>query len=382
MLIINLAPVDQSGRTLMLAEKCAKEGERVTLVCYRGVRKPEMLSQRIDTVFVKNIRTQGRVLGFRAWLLFLKFFYLSAKCTQMVVKEYLQRRKERSDAAEIEMRRVGVFGGKDALEKSEAGWQKGLSVMFVVPPTPTVVFPMAVAKILGMRVVLDWHRPTEGLIRHLNLALAKFSENVTVTFEMQKYFENRSVSRVRVVKDVDLANLAVSEKPRAKIDRKALFQQLQKKYPEYQERLASVDPERRIAVCSTSFSKEEKIEELLEAAANIGAKATLILTTKTAIEVPRTSLNIVQVFLDYKDYTSILRAADFGISTHRCYYDFPLKIVDYLKNGLPVIAHASTPHNILPAGAPVERYADKQELQRLLERYYTGEEVCQIGQVS
>ncbi|EZG78877.1 putative glycosyltransferase, partial [Gregarina niphandrodes] len=110
-----------------------------------------------------------------------------------------------------------------------------------------------------------------------------------------------------------------------------------------------------IVVCSTSYTPDESIDWVVEAsseAAEAGRRVLLVITGKGAGRGPieqlssrLTTLNpylsVAQLFVDYADYHSVLRAADLGVSSHRSSsgLDLPMKVVDMFTAGIPVLSY-------------------------------------------
>lgn len=354
MLIINAAPIDQSGRTLSLAKHLAQQNMPITLAVYVGLRKPEPMHQNINCVFLREIATDSRIWLFRWALLAVKMVYLSLMGAWLVWQEYYKLQQCSK-----------VFQDTYLFHHLRTP-----AVICVVPPTPTVVLPLLCARALGMGVAVDWHRIVPGVLETFNLLLAQWVVNIAVTQSMEEYFRSRGIDQVRTVTDLFL--MEIMGKPRrAKSDRESFFAYLEKKYPSYRDRLRGLDLRKRIGVCSTSCSEEEDMPGLFQALNACTVSGTLILTTKKPLAHPHRCLQIVQLFLDYEDYLQLLQIADFGISTHQCHYDFPMKIVDYIQSSLPVIAHGSTLHTCpAPYAKHLKTYAHFAELGGLLQEEY------------
>ncbi|KAI5181477.1 hypothetical protein NEOKW01_1658 [Nematocida sp. AWRm80] len=250
-------------------------------------------------------------------------------------------------------------------------------VLFVAPPTPTILFPMLLAKVLGMKVVIDWHRIEANKPSLFEQLLSKLADcNTVVVSEMERLFKENKIERTVLLTDIQLtrqasAQMGIDEEIP---ERAEYFKYLREKYPEYKERLSNLNLADKIGVCSTSYSKEENVDELLKALDHISPSTTgiLFITTKTPISYTHPRIRIVQVFLDYPDYIQLLQVSDFGISTHQCNYDFPLKIVDYLNCHLKVLSHPSTPvlsDSLLESS--ITRYTDKNSLLIELNRLYS-----------
>ncbi|OAG29728.1 beta-1,4-mannosyltransferase [Nematocida displodere] len=362
MLIVNPAPIDQSGRSVRLAKHYTRLGHRVTVLTYQGERRVGSLGSTIQCVYMKNVSTKSSFLPWRGVLLVWKLAYI-VWCTVCHISREWAREK--------------VFG-KPPL--SSMMRRAPISVLFVAPPSVTVIFPALVASMLKMEVCIDWHRVSTKTMQRLELWMARRWHNFAVTLQMGEYFRKHGVRQFTVLSDFQLLEAVKEKLPvlKPKTERDVFFLQLACKYPQYKERLQSINPKSKIGVCSTSFSKEEKVAEFLADLGQMGGfgGGTLFITTKEDVVYAHPSLKVVRVFLDYEDYLSLLQVSDFGISTHRCHYDFPLKVIDYLQCGLPVIAHSSTPSPGLVLGmvlSPIHRYMDTPTLENLLKRMYLGE---------
>ncbi|KAI5191243.1 beta-1,4-mannosyltransferase [Nematocida sp. AWRm77] len=355
MLIINAAPIDQSGRTLSLAKHLAQQNIAVTIAAYKGTRKPEKMHPNIKCVFIKQISTESSWIFLRWFWLGVKMAYLSLVSVWLILKEH-----HWSQSALKECKEVYLLHHLDSP-----------SVICVAPPSPTIVLPLVYARVLGMRVAVDWHRVASGVMETFNLIVARYVANITVTQSMEKYFRARGITNIRTVSDLYLMEILEKRVAGSKPQRAEFFAYLEKKYPEYTLKIRGMNLADRIGVCSTSYSEEEDMEGLLRAVDACSVSGTLIITTKKPVVHAHLCISVVQMFLDYEDYLKLLQMADFGISTHMCSYDFPMKIVDYIRCGLPVIAHEST---LYTCPAPYTEYLKLYkyfiDLGELLQKQY------------
>ncbi|KAH9386468.1 uncharacterized protein NEMAJ01_1364 [Nematocida major] len=362
MLVINLAPIDQSGRSLAIAHYLKKEKNSVMLVSYAGTRKhgAQEKQSRLSIFYIRNIVTKGKGFPARQATLVAKMLYIV-----FMSIFYLFRYK------------YDLY--KNGLKRHCAGckfYSRGGAVIFVVPPTITVILPVIVAKLLRIRVIIDWHRIAEGFMEIMDRCIASMVENITVTQAMQEYFMQHRIKKPFLLTDMKLRKITKKKRQERKhsLNRVAFLHYLSTKYKEYGDKLGSIKSFQKIGVCSTSCSKEENIKELLKEikSLEIPQGGVLFITTKEKINCKAGNLQVIQVFLDYQDYLGLLEIADFGISTHVCRFDFPLKIVDYLESKLLVLAHVSTPDIAGPfQKSRIVRYTDRLALREQLTRLYT-----------
>ncbi|KAI5189657.1 beta-1,4-mannosyltransferase [Nematocida minor] len=363
MLVINLAPIDQSGRSLSIAQYLKKNKHIVQLISYKGSRNHTLSTSqsRMSISYIKNIKTQNKPFLCRPVLLFIKLVYITTMSILYLVRYKLSLHANDEEKCST----LCKF------------YSKGGTVIFVVPPTTTVLLPMLLAKLLRIRVIIDWHRINTGFMEIFDRHLASTVDNITVTQEMQKYFMSFGIKKPFLLSDMKLRKI-LSKKAmgtKRKLSRKQFIDYLSSKYAEYKDRLANIPKFQQIGICSTSFSDEEKIHQLLEDLKdlNIPQGGVLFITTKQEIVCQHENLQIIQVFLDYEDYQSLLEIADFGISTHQCRLDFPLKIVDYLEKGLTVLAHNSTPNlKSKQKNEKIIRYKNNKNLTQYLQKIYAN----------
>lgn len=354
MLIVNAAPIDQSARTIALCRYFGKYTDSVTLLSYPGVRSHPDLPPNARVRYLAEVKTKTRVLCARWVLLWAKLVYLSLAISWALLQEFLAKKA-----------RHGRRGRHVCPTEKYRD-----AVLFVVPPVPVFLWPCIVAKILGLSLMVDWHRLGAGPLRRLEELLARRAYNVCVTGDMAAYWRGKGVQSCFVLPDTELSR--TSGAPARALGRKEALARLMERYPEYRAALAGADPDGTFLVCSTSFSEEENVDELLEVVASLpdSVGATLFVTTKHRLSPPSGGVPVVRAFLDHADYLLLLSVCDFGISTHRCYFDFPLKIVDYLSQGLRVIAHSSTPSlqslDKAAPEAPMALYSSKEELRDIL----------------
>ncbi|KAI5137068.1 beta-1,4-mannosyltransferase [Nematocida ausubeli] len=361
MLVINLAPIDQSGRSLAIAQYLKKNSHSVTLVSYKGARDYSgRVEDKLNISYIRNIPTRNKPILVRQILILIKFVYISIMSMVHLYKYRLN---------------LHTHGLKECLTNCKF-YNKGGTVIFVVPPTLTVIFPLIFSKILGIRVIIDWHRISVGFMEIFDRQIARCAENITVTYDMQRYFISHRIKKPFLLTDIRLRK-ALTKKEETKdrkVCKKKFFAYLSEKYTEYKEKLDSIKIGQQIGICSTSCSQEENIEGFLEElnTLNIPQGGVLFITTKEKIECKNKTLQVIQVFLDYNDYLDLLAVADFGISTHVCRLDFPLKIVDYMDSGLKVLAHSSTPSiGNKKDHSRIIRYTNNMNMRRCLARLFS-----------
>lgn len=319
MIIVNAAPIDQSGRTVLLSAYYTEKGRKVILLSYKGCRDIGPIKQNIQVKYLNYIDTKSKSGIWKVVALGAKFIYLNVAVLLYIIWGLLSTRRK-----------------------------KAACVMFVVPPIYTFIVPILVLRMLRKRVIIDWHRVEEKRFTSGMRAFAGAAENIGVTEAMCRFLRERKVKNVKLKTDIYLSKKMQKYQGILNIKRmtrEEVFTVLMEKYSEYRKNLIEVDQKAAIGVCSTSFSAEENVEEMLHGIQEINnVSGTLILTTKKEINYNHPSIKIIRMFLDYPDYLLLLSVVDFGISTHQCSYDYPLKIVDYVKHSIPVIAHSSTPY--------------------------------------
>lgn len=332
MLVINTAPIDQSGRTVKLCEYYQKRTKNVTLITYRGLRKIQ-IDKDIKVYYILNIDTAPlaqapRVL--RPVLLLLarmvKFVYLNMIISLIIVAQSLTQKEIGRRGRHLKV----CFRAKERKK-----------VLFVLPPALAIVFPVLTLLVFARSFSADWHRLSSS---YAELAVARLAaENICVSKEMCDYLTVHG-AKTLLLPDASLFPYA-EVTPCTKDEALAI---INSRYEEY-----SVDVPTDVPyfVCSTSYSREEDIPSLLRAAKNIsrrhrgpGIAGVLFITTKHSFAPPHSPLfPVIPLYLDSCDYFSLLSACDYGISTHQCLMDYPLKIIDYKNSNLKVIAHHSTP---------------------------------------
>lgn len=363
MLIVNAAPVDQSGRTLRLAKYFTARETQVVLLTYRGLWGLGAEPEGIRCVYIREIPTA--FWGIRWALLLIKLLYLSLAVSLQLIRYRIERYVENGYSASVD---------------PEYTYSTNCCVLFVAPPLATAVLPSVLARILGMDVLVDWHRVDGGSVLEKAAVWAVGSAwCFAVTGSMKKYLVRKYGLEVLTLRDVDLA-LYLKDAPRffggRNPGRKRIFAYLQKRYPEFSEDFKRISMDACIAVCSTSCSAEENIPGLLRILQDLEVPSggTFLFTTKKRIRCKTRGLVVARFFLSPEDYFLLLHACDLGISTHLCHHDFPLKVVDYVQCGLPVIAHCSTPE-IEQSKIPnsITRYKTDEQLGKLITQFYNRE---------
>ncbi|KAI5184774.1 beta-1,4-mannosyltransferase [Nematocida homosporus] len=336
MILVNAAPEDQSGRSFALANYFSKNTHLVLLLTYPGLRQPDTISKNIIKKYLWHINTDSQFIILTRIKQLLKFIYLNIVTTYYLLWYFIT--------------------------SSNTHPIPSPTILFVVPPLPTILLPFICAYLLGIQPTIDWHRVTPTTFNSFpGSFLTRYAANIAVTTDMAKLMKARHL-RATTITDADLFSYVDTDSPLPQPSSdSAFFQYLAAKYPEY--RSAFQNPSRPIAICSTSNSPEEDISSLLQTLSSIPVKGTLFFTTKSPISLTHLTLNVHSVFLDHADYLLLLTHANFGISTHACSYDYPLKIIDYLRARLPVIAHSSTPAIHSPSiEATITRYTTLAQL--------------------
>lgn len=236
------------------------------------------------------------------------------------------------------------------------------------PSIPTLGVAWLVCRVRGSKLVVDWHNFGFSIlamsVRNKQIvSLAKWFErffgrladvHFCVSRAMQKELEAHwGLSKVHVLHDCPPEFFG----PATPAQRKALFQR------DPLHSLVSardVTPETLVAVTATSFTKDEKLDMLLDAVEALdrmlaaqdesGRRALFVVTGKgdgraafeeraSRLMLKRTSV-VVTYFDRFADYALMLGSADLGLSFHASSsgFDLPMKIVDMYGCGLPVLS--------------------------------------------
>lgn len=210
------------------------------------------------------------------------------------------------------------------------------------PAFPAVPLTLVLGRLRGSRVVIDWHNLTSAMaaLRTRSaslLAVVRRAEEVAgrsadaalaVTEDLRDHLRARGVKNVEVFRDFAWSPAAAV--PR--IGRGPLT-----------------------VVTATSWSGDEQLEWLLDAAAkadaqlDVNSRISIVITgdgpRRQAFDSRRASMTlqnieILTTWLDSTVYRSTLAQADCGISLHRSAsgLDFPMKIADMRGASLPVLA--------------------------------------------
>lgn len=230
------------------------------------------------------------------------------------------------------------------------------------PAVPTLLIALVAARLLGARLVVDWHNLGWAVLalgvgaRHPVVAAARWYEGVlgrradahlcvseALRAELAARFH---IGRVAVLRDRPAARFAPLPGAARQATRRRLLDTLN---------LAGRAP--AIVVSPTSWTRDEDLDLLLEAVACCEALVAdrpfpdlLVLLTgrgarrahfeARAASLPGRKLHVRTLWLEPDDYPRVLAAADLGLCLHRSAsgLDLPMKIADLLGAGLPVCA--------------------------------------------
>ncbi|TBT97637.1 hypothetical protein CWI39_2836p0010 [Hamiltosporidium magnivora] len=292
MLIVNLAPLDQSPRTLNIVKKQLEKNKNIELLAYR------------PSTFIEIPCKVRYIRYFESKNIFMKFFKL-IYCNIMVAF-YVLTSKERN-------------------------------VIFVCPPI-FIFFGFMSAFMVKDTVLIDWHRFNNKVTLFESFLIKMAEINSCVTEEMTTF-----VSR--------LGNaVCMPDKPimfYERLDKTKEITKLSEKYISFKLFLENFNILKHlesmpIFLCSTSYSIEEKNDYLLEYLIKLDTRVRtpfiFIFTTKKIVDFPNLkNIFITSQFFDYNDYINLLRCADLGVNMHDIWMDYPMKCIDYISCKLPFI---------------------------------------------
>lgn len=217
------------------------------------------------------------------------------------------------------------------------------------PALPAVVVALAVAPLLGARVIVDWHNLTSAMLRlrleerpesrlsRLVTALAERTEHVarlaTAHFAVSSELADRSgAPAVVVLRDQPPASFRTLS---AEERRTVVTQRLG---------LAADVP---LVICPTSWSTDEATELLLEVAAAWSESPLVLLLTgfgeqrarfeSLIARLPTTGARVLTGWFEPDDFPFVLASADLGLCLHRSAsgVDVPIKLAEMRGCGLP-----------------------------------------------
>jgi beta-1,4-mannosyltransferase len=304
----------------------ASSGRRVVLLGYRGA-PPDREVLEHPSIRVDLLPTPWRQRAPRA-------LYLPASLADVAAQTGLL------------LRRLVATGAGELLVQTP-------------PAIPTLAVARLAARLLGARLIVDWHNFGADLLG-LKLGRGHPAVRAAAAFE-------------RVAGAGAGAHLCVSEAMRVELRRRYALEATvlrdrparRAPRPSPAERAAlfarlgvEATAGARVVVTSSSWSLDEDFALLLDALARCDAATRtplLFLVTGTGPlraawerEVARLALSRVSVrtlWVESEDYPRLLAAADVGVSLHRSAsgVDLPMKIADMFGAGLPVCALAYGP---------------------------------------
>ncbi len=240
------------------------------------------------------------------------------------------------------------------------------------PALPAAVLAAVAARLRGTALIVDWHNLSAAMLA-MRLGRSHFLVRAVERVERRlaaQAFANLCVSdalRRRVEPDArGRTCLVLHDRPRRQpvplsaADRKRILQHLAA--------ALGLEPGfadgRVLIATSTSWSEDEDMTMLLDGLAALGharlrssAQSPPLVLIATglgpgrrafetrATELATAGVRIVTGWLDDDLYRDLLRAAAVGISMHRSAsgLDIPMKIVDMMEAGLPVLAYDYAP---------------------------------------
>jgi len=266
------------------------------------------------------------------------------------------------------------------------------------PALPAAAIAALAARCRGAAFIIDWHNLSSAM-----LALRLGSEHflVAVLARLERWLAGRATANLcvsealcRHVQTTARGVCAVlHDRPRRRpmpvtaAERAAILDRVWRALgvpAAGNDRLPPI-----VLVSSTSWSEDEDMMMLLEGLAAVArsdagpsatARALVLIATglgpgragfeARAREVERPSLRIVTGWLADDLYRDLLRAAQLGISMHRSAsgLDLPMKIVDMIEAGLPVLAYDYAPclGELLPRDRAAGLFRTAAELETCL----------------
>lgn len=234
------------------------------------------------------------------------------------------------------------------------------------PSLPSHLIGFGLAKLLGMRFIIDWHnfgftllglkggiisKIIRKAVEALELGIGRCvgDEHLVVSMAMSEYLKGKGFNNVIVVYDrpVKQRFKAISDPKKKKEERSSL---LGKHFT-----ILNLEKKANFIISSTSWTEDENFEYLLDALeqlAKINTKEqwAFLITGKGAgreeferriieMGLPKT-IEVRCKWLSSEDYVKALATADLGICVHQSSsgLDLPMKIVDMISVDLVVAA--------------------------------------------
>lgn len=249
------------------------------------------------------------------------------------------------------------------------GSRTGIDYILVQNPPSVPTF--AVVKAINLlwlgnraKLIIDWHNFGFSIMASItsNWYMIKIYEwyelyfgfnafyHLTVTHKMKQHLVNRyGFDQNFIVTMHDRPFAAASEIPKTKqsTDDELITEIIE---------LKKTHPEHRVLVTATSYTPDENLYMLVDAAKKYDSDSDSTLPSLTIVITGRGPLydeirdfitetkfkrvTFKQHWFSMQNYRKILRLADLSVSLHESSsgYDLPMKILDYFSAGLPVIA--------------------------------------------
>jgi beta-1,4-mannosyltransferase len=266
------------------------------------------------------------------------------------------------------------------------------------PALPAAVIAMLAARCRGAALIVDWHNLSSAMLalrfgseHRLVGALARIerwlagraSANLCVSEALCRYVQAATRRDCAVLHDRPRRRSV----PATKSERAAILSRVWSALGVPP--AGSDDHPPIVLVSSTSWSEDEDLMMLMDGFAALartdaeqhaGVRPLVLIATglgpgranfeARAREVERPGLRIVTGWLPDDLYRDLLRAADLGISMHRSAsgLDLPMKIVDMIEAGLPVLAFDYAPclGELLPRDRAAGLFRTSAELEACL----------------
>lgn len=256
---------------------------------------------------------------------------------------------------------VGTMRKLARLLQALLGLERPDFLLVQTPPAhPTLPVAWLVARLRRSRLIVDWHNFGSTI---LALDLGEEHALVRLTRWVERVFGRSATASFcvsRAMKEVLLAEYRVREPIVVLRDRPAWVVDPMPK-EEREALLAKLDipPQQPVIVTSTSWSRDEDMGMLIDAALAFDAalsarrersvKPTMIATglgpgradfERRATHARFENVALRTLWLPWHDYRALLASADLGLCLHRSSsgVDLPMKILDMFGCGLPVCA--------------------------------------------
>jgi beta-1,4-mannosyltransferase len=226
------------------------------------------------------------------------------------------------------------------------------------PPLPTLPLVRLVSRLRRVPLVVDWHNlghallaqrlgethPVPRLVQRLEYGFGRLADHhLAVTAAMAERLAERLGAPVAVLPDQPARGLRPLEGEARRRARQELGARLG--VPALDDAVVVLSP--------TSWTADEDFSDLwtaIEASEDVGPTQRVFVLTgdgprradgeRAAARLSRGRTRVVTGWLEEEEYRRLLGAADLGLSMHRSAsgLDLPMKLLDFLGSGLPVLA--------------------------------------------